>query len=157
MIMDDQLLICESTSIAAAAAAHVHLTNIIYLPQVYDYKKTAMDDYPNISGRLYWNCVVEDEDMLAAVDGSVVTFYLYNGDTGTNPLVDNGGVAIDSVAITENTPSEHKDGTLLFSRQVPIGQLHPYFDLYVTVATQDLSTGKITCWLGGPVQGGKLP
>lgn len=110
-IMDAQLIFCEGKSIAAAAGNHTHGDNIVRIPAVYDHTETAMDDRPNQSGRLYWNCVVEDEDMLAAVDGSVVTFYLYNGDTGTNPLVDNAGVAIDSVAITENTPSEHKDGT----------------------------------------------
>ena len=154
-IMDSELLICESMSIAASAAAHVHGTNIVYLPQVKNFKATAIDDSPNNSGRLYWNVVVEDEDMLAAVDGSVVTFYLYNGDTGTNPLVDNSGVAIASIAVTENTPTEHPDGTLICSIPLPAGQLHPYFDIYVTVATQDLSTGKITSWIGGPVQQGE--
>lgn len=156
-IMDDQLIICESTSIAATAGDHVHLTDIVYLPQVYDYKKAAMDDYPNISGRLYWNIVVEDEDMLGAADSATVTFYLYNGDTGTNPLIDNGGVVIDSYAMSQGLTTATKDGSLILSRAIPVGQLHPYFDLYVTVATQNLSTGKITCWLGGPVQGGKLP
>ena len=153
-IMDDQLVFCESMSIAANAGAHVHGTNLVYIPQVKNHKGAAIDDSPNNSGRLFWNVVVEDEDMLAAVDGSVVTFSLYNGDTGSNPLVDNGGVAIASIAITENTPSEHKDGTLICSIPLPAGQLHPYFDVYVTVATQNLSAGKITSWIGGPVQQG---
>lgn len=153
-IMDEQLVFCESMSIAANADAHVHGTNLVYIPQVKNFKGTAIDDSPNNSGRLFWNVVVEDEDLLAAVDGSVVTFYLYNGDTGTNPLVDNGGVAIASIAITENTPSEHKDGTLICSIPLPAGQLHPYFDVYVTVGTQNLSAGKITSWIGGPVQQG---
>ena len=154
-IMDSELLICESMSIAANANAHVHGTNIVYIPQVKDHKGTAIDDSPNNSGRLFWNVVVEDEDMLAAADGSVVTFYLYNGATGTNPLVDNSGVAIASIAITENTPTEHPDGTLICSIPLPAGQLEQYFDIYVTVATQALSTGKITSWIGGPVQQGE--
>lgn len=153
-IMDEQLVFCESMSIAANANAHVHGTNLVYIPQVKNFKGTAIDDSPNNSGRLFWNVVVEDEDLLAAVDGSVVTFSLYNGDTGTNPLVDNSGVAIASIAITENTPSEHKDGTLICSIPLPAGQLHPYFDVYVTVETQNLSAGKITSWIGGPVQQG---
>ena len=153
-IMDEQLVFCESMSIKANANAHVHGTNLVYIPKVKNFKGTAIDDSPNNSGRLFWNVVVEDENMLAAVDGSVVTFSLYNGDTGTNPLVDNGGVAIASIAITENTPSEHKDGTLICSIPLPAGQLHPYFDVYVTVATQNLSAGKITSWIGGPVQQG---
>lgn len=154
-IMDKEMVLCESMSIAASATAHVHGTNIVYIPQVKNFKGTAIDDSPNNSGRLFWNVVVEDEDMLAAVDGSVVTFYLYNGATGTNPLVDNSGVAIASIAITENTPTEHPDGTLICSIPLPAGQLEQYFDIYVTVATQNLSTGKITSWIGGPVQQGE--
>jgi hypothetical protein len=155
MIMDSELLICESMSIAANAAAHVHGTNIIYVPQVKNHKGTAIDDSPNNSGRLYWNVVVEDEDMLAAAPSATVTFYLYNGDTGTNPLVDNSGSAILSIAVSETTTSAHPDGTLICSIPLPAGQLHPYFDIYVTVATQNLSTGKITSWIGGPVQQGE--
>lgn len=150
-IMDSQLLFCESMSIAAAAGAHTHGDNIVYLPAVYDHTSTAMKDRINQSGDLFWNVVVEDQDMLAAVDGSVVTFYLYNGATGTNPLVDNGGTAILSKAITENTPTEHPDGTLILSMPLPVGQYEAYWDIYVTVATQNLSTGKITSWIGGQV------
>jgi hypothetical protein len=154
MIMDANLVICESMSIAAAAAGHVHGTNVIYLPQGKDHKGVAAHSRYNVSGKLYWNVLVEDEDMLAAADGSVVTFYLYGGAVETNPLVDNSGTVIDSVAITENTPTEHPDGTLLFSRAIPQGQLDEYFDMYVTVGTQNLSTGKVTAWIGGPVQQG---
>lgn len=152
MIMDANLLFCESFSIAGADGAHFHSTDMVYLPKGKDHKGTAIDSRYNASGKLFFNCVVEDEDMKAAVDGSVVTFYLYNGATGTAPLVDNGGSAIITKAITENTPSEHPDGTLLFSIPLPVDQLEEYFDVYVTVATQALSTGKVTCWIGGPVQ-----
>ena len=154
MIMDSQLLICEGMSIAAAAGAHVHGTNIVRINNVKDHKGVTMKDRPNVSGRLHWNVVVEDEDMKAAVDGSIVTFYLYNGATGTNPLIDNAGVPILSKAITENTPTEHPDGTLILSIPLPVEQLEEYFDIYVTVGTQNLSTGKITSWIGGPVQQG---
>ena len=153
-IMDSQLIFCEELSIAGAAATHKHATNIVYIPQVKNHKGTAVDDSPNNSGKLFWNVVVEAEDLCASVDGSIVTFYLYNGATGTNPLIDNSGVAIASIAITENTPTEHKDGTLICSIPLPAGQLEPYFDIYVTVATQELATGKITSWIGNSVQQG---
>ena len=153
-IMDSQLIFCEALSIAGAAATHKHGTNIVYIPQVKNHKGTSIDDSPNNSGKLFWNVVVEDEALLAAVDGSVITFYLYNGDTGTNPLIDNSGVVILSKEITENTPTEHPDGTLILSMPLPAGQLHLYFDIYVTVATQELSTGKITSWIGTSVQQG---
>ena len=52
-IMDAQLLICESMSIAAAAGAHTHGTNIVYIPQVKNHKGTAINDSPNNSGRLF--------------------------------------------------------------------------------------------------------
>ena len=154
-IMDNELFICEEMSIVANAGAHIHGTNIIYLPEIKNFKGTSKDDSPNVSGRLFWNVVVEGADILAAVDGATVTFSLYNGATGTNPIVDNGGVAILSKAINENTPSEHPDGTQILSIPLPNGQLYEYFDIYVTVAGQNLSTGKITSWIGGPIQQGQ--
>jgi len=151
-IMDAELLLCQELSIAAAAANHTHSTNIIYIPQVKDHKGSAMDDRPNVSGKLNLNIVVEGEDLLAAVDGSVITFALYN-DAGATP-VDSGGDVIITHAITENTPTEHPDGTQICSIPLPSGQLHPYFELLASIATQTLSTGKITAWIGGPIQQG---
>lgn len=154
-IMDNDFVMCEEKSIVANAGAHVHGTNVVTIPKVKDFKGADMKDRPNVSGRLYWNVVVEDADILAAVNGATVTFYLYNGATGTNPLIDNGGAAILSRAITANTPTGHPDGTLICSIPLPSGQLEEYYDTYVTVAGQNLSTGKITSWIGGPVQQGK--
>lgn len=148
-IMDKELLFCESMSIAAAAAASTIATNVVYLPQVKDHKGSDVNNTINNTQRMCLNCVVEDEDMLAAVDGSVVTFELYN-DTDAVPTT--GGDVIITKAITENTPSEHPDGTQLFSIPLPLGKLKPYFGLKIGVATQELSTGKITAWIGPATQ-----
>jgi len=149
--MDSQLLLCEAQSIAAAAAGSTVSTNVVYIPQVVDHKGVAMNDRYNVSGRLHLNIVVEDEDMLAAIDGSVVTFELYN-DTDAVPTT--GGDVIVTKAITENTPTEHPDGTQICSIPLPSGALKPYFGLKTSIATQALSTGKITAWIGGPIQQG---
>lgn len=153
-IMDDQLLLCEAQSIAAAAGSSTVSTNVIYLPQVRDHKAALMNDRPNVSDRLHLNIVVEDEDLLAAVNGSVVTFELYN-DTDAVPTT--GGDVIVTKAITENTPTEHPDGTQICSIPLPADQLKPYFGLKTSIATQALSTGKITAWIGGPIQQGGNP
>ncbi len=153
-MQDEQLMFCHEQSLPTTSGTHIHSTDAIYIPAVVDHKGAAMDDRPFTNGKLYWNCTVEGEDMLAAVDGAVVTFYLYNGATGTQPLIDNSGVVVDTVVITENTPSEHPDGTLLFSRALPQGQYEAYWDVYVTVGTQNISTGKITSWFGPPAQQG---
>lgn len=150
-IMDSQLLLCEAQSIAAAAAGSTVSTNVVYIPQVVDHKGVAVNDRYNVSDRLHLNIVVEDENMLAAVNGSVVTFGLYN-DTDDVPTT--GGDVIVTKAITENTPTEHPDGTQICSIPLPSGQLKPYFGLKTSIATQTLSTGKITAWIGGPIQQG---
>lgn len=150
-IMDSQLLLCEAQSIAAAAAGSTVSTNVVYIPQVVDHKGVAVNDRYNVSDRLHLNIVVEDENMLAAVNGSVVTFELYN-DTDDVPTT--GGDVIVTKAITENTPTEHPDGTQICSIPLPSGQLKPYFGLKTSIATQTLSTGKITAWIGGPIQQG---
>lgn len=147
-IMDSQLLLCEELSVAAAAGASTVSTNVIYLPAPVDHKGTSIDDRPNQSGRLYFNVVVEGTALLAAVDGSVVTFALYN-DTDSTPTT--GGTVICSKAVTCNTPTEHPDGTLICSIPLPATTLEAYYGMLVSVATQELSAGTVTAWIGGPV------
>lgn len=151
MRRDSQLVFATAVSIAASAAGSTVLTDVVYIPQVNDHKGTAMNDRPNVSGSLFWNCIVDGENMLAAVDGSVVTFELY-ADSDSTPTT--GGTVILTKAITENTPTDHPDGTQLFCIPLPIGQFGPYLGVKVSVATQDLSTGKVSCWIGPPLQQG---
>lgn len=151
-MQDTQLMFCHEMALPTTSGTHAHSTDAVRIPAVVDHTGTAMDDRPNVSGKLFWNCTVEGEDMLAATDGAIVTFYLYNGATGTQPLIDNSGVAVLSKAITENTPSEHPDGTLLFSMPLPATQFEEYWDVYITVGTQNISTGKVTSWIGPQAQ-----
>ena len=151
-IMDKEMVLCESMSIAKNADESTDSTYEIYIPQVKNHKGTAIDDSPNNSGRLYWNCVVEDEDLLAAAPSATITFSLYNH-SATGAVA--GGSVILSKAITETTTSGHPDGTLLFSIPLPAGQLDQYFEMNVAIATQNLSKGKVTSWIGGPVQQGE--
>ena len=151
-IMDEQLLFCESMSIAGSAGTATTSTDLVYIPQVKDHTGTSQNDRPFLNQNLNLNCVVEDEDMLAAADGSIVTFALY-ADTDATTVSTDGDVIITQ-AITENTPSDHPDGTQLFSVPIPISTMNPYLELKVSVATQALSTGKITAWIGPPIQQG---
>ena len=146
-MQDQDLMLCKALSIAGTATTETVFTDQIYIPQIRNFKNVLVNDSPFNSGRMFWNCVVEDEDLLAGTDGSVITFKLYN-DTDATPTT--GGDVIVTFAITENTPSEHKDGTLLFSIPLPAGPLKPYFGASATIATQTLSTGKVTSWIGTP-------
>lgn len=150
-MMDNELVLCESLSIAANAGNSTASTNAVYIPALKDHKGDAMDDRPNVSGRLCLNIVVEDEDLLAAADGSVVTFDLY-ADTDSTPTI--GGKVIISRAITVDTPSNYPDGSFICSIPLPIEAMDQYLGLLATVATQNLSTGKITAWIGTPHQQG---
>lgn len=151
MRRDDQLDFATGLSIAAAAGGSTVLTDVINLGALKTHTGTALLDRPNVSGRLHWNCIVDGEDLLAAVDGAVLTFELY-ADSDETPTT--GGTVILSKAITENTPSEHKDGTQLFSIPLPITPFGQYLGVKVGVATQALSTGKVSCWIGPPLQQG---
>lgn len=153
-IMAQDTLLCESFSIAGTAGSSKTSTNEIYIPQVEVGKTRGVfqNDRPNLDGRLALNIVVEDEDLKAAVDGSVVTFALYHH-TATG-AVTNGTVLV-SQAITVNTTVVYSDGTKLFSLGLPFGQIKPYLELKVSVATQNLSTGKITAWIAPPTQEGQ--
>ena len=150
-IMDAELLLCEELDINGVSGTDTNSTNEIYIPQVKNHKGTSIDDSPNNSGRLFWNCVVEGADLLAAVDGSTIKCDLYNH-SATGAVA--GGVIILSKTITANTPTDHPDGTLLLSIPLPAGQLDPYFEAEFTIGVQTLTTGKVTSWIGNSVQQG---
>ena len=73
-VMDNQLVLCESMSIAASAGASTASTYAVRFPAIKDFKGTAKYQTVNTNGNMCLNIVVEDEDLLAAVDGSVLTF-----------------------------------------------------------------------------------
>lgn len=148
-IMDAATLFCESMSIAANAGASTVATNVIDTGALVDVKGSALTGKLNVSRNLCLNIVVEDEALLAAVDGSVVTFSLY-GDTDAVPTT--GGDVIWSESITCNTPTDHPDGTQLFCIPIPVRAIDRYLGLLIAVATQNLSAGKITAWIGPETQ-----
>ena len=143
-IMDSELLLCEAQSIAGVATTTTVSTNVIDTGALVDHKNASLQQ-SIMSGKMCWNCVVEDENMLAAVDGSVVTFRLFD-DSDTTPTT--GGRQILEFAVTENTPTEHPDGTKLFSIPLPAMPLSRYLGMSTNIATQDLSTGKVSAWIG---------
>lgn len=152
MIMDENLVFSESQDISGNAGTTENSTNEIYIPRGVDHKGTAENDRPNVSGRLFWNCVVEDTDLAAALDSCALKFELYNH-SATGAVA--GGSVIDTVDISVDATSNYPDGSRVFSRSLPQGQLAPYYEVKVSRATQNLSTGAITMWIGGPIQEGQ--
>lgn len=150
-IMDDQLLFCEELDISGVSGTDTTGTSEIYIPQVKNFKGTAIDDSPNNGGGLYWNCVVEGADLLAGTDGSTIKCDLWNH--SATGAVDSGSIILTKT-ITANTPTDHPDGTQLFSIPLPAGSLDQYFEVEFTIGAQTLSTGKVSSWIGGPIQQG---
>lgn len=153
MRRDAQLIFTTAQAISGSANDVIVLTDQILINQVKSGLTGSLgDDRPNVSGKLHWNCIVDGADLLAAVDGCVITFRLY-ADSDSTPTT--GGTVIDTFAITENTPSEHLDGSYLFSRALPHGTFGPYLGVTATLTVQNLTTGKVTSWIGPPLQQGK--
>lgn len=151
-MQDQQWIFATALSIAETAGNSTIGTDVVYLPQGVDHTDTAELDRTNVSGKNFLNIIVDTEDMLAAIDGSIVTFELYN-DTDSVPTT--GGDVIITKAITANTPTDQPIGTQILSIPLPSGPLKPYFNIKVSVATQDLSTGKVSAWIGPQTQQGK--
>ena len=151
MKIDSQLLLCDEQDINSAAGTVVG-EHVVYIPRGVDHKGVAENDRPNVSDRLHLNVVVETTDLLAAVDGSVLTIALMN-DTDVVPTT--GGDVILTKDFTVDTPSNYPAGTQLMSVALPQGQLKEYYGILFTIATQTLSTGVITAWIGAPIQQGQ--
>lgn len=148
-IMDSQLLLCESLSIAANVGQNTVATNVIDLGALLNHKGAALTAKPNVGQRLNLNIVVEDEDLAAALDSSAVTIELY-ADTDETPTT--GGDVIASKVLTVTATSNYPDGTQICSIPLPNGEIKRYLGLKATIATQNLSTGKITAWIGSPIE-----
>lgn len=151
MKIDSQLILCDEQDINSAAGTVVG-EHVVYIPRGVDHKGVAENDRPNVSDRLHLNVVVETTDLLAAVDGSVLTIALMN-DTDVVPTT--GGDVILTKDFTVDTPSNYPAGTQLMSVALPQGQLKEYYGILFTIATQTLSTGVITAWIGAPIQQGQ--
>ena len=119
-IMDAELVLCEAQSIAGVATTTTVSTNVIDTGALVNHKNASLQQ-SIMSGKMCLNIVVEDEDMLAAVDGSIVTFRLFD-DSDTTPTT--GGRQILEFAVTENTPTEHPDGTKICSLPLPAWTMH---------------------------------
>lgn len=153
MIRDAELILCEQESIAGSAGSSKISTNVLDLGQVQDCVGALQNDRVNVSNRLLLNVVVEGEALVAAVDGCIVTLELYN-DADNVPT--SGGDIIITKAITVNTAGV-PIGTQLASIALPFGQLKPFIGLKASIAAQNLSSGKISAWIGtGMQQGGKI-
>src|SRR4030065_2956057 len=124
-IMDAELVLCEAQSIAGVATTTTVSTNVIDTGALVNHKNASLQQ-SIMSGKMCLNIVVEDEDMLAAVDGSIVTFRLFD-DSDTTPTT--GGRQILEFAVTENTPTEHPDGTKICSLPLPAIPLSRYFGM----------------------------
>jgi hypothetical protein len=148
--MDSTLLLCEAQSIATTAGAAATVsTNVIDLGAHIDHKGNSIDSRTNTTGALALNIVVEDEAILAVTNGAVVTFRLFD-DTDTLPTT--GGRQILEFAITATTTPAHPDGTQICSLPLPAIALSRYLGMATSVTTQDLSTGKVTAWIGPVTQ-----
>ena len=151
-ILDSQLLLADTQDINSAAGDVVG-EHVVYIPQGTDHTGTAENDRVNVSDRLHFNVIVEDTDLLAAVDGCVLTIALMN-DTDSVPTT--GGDVIITKDITINTPAvNYVAGTQIMSVPLPHGPLKEYYGILFTIATQTLSTGAITAWIGTPIQQGQ--
>lgn len=151
MILDAQQIFSDVQDITNNAGASATSTNSIDLGALVDHTGASLQSKINVSGRTHWNCVVEDVALLAAVDGAVITFELYHH-TAVDAVA--SGAVYASTTITANTPTDHPDGTQLFSIPLPVGDINRYLECKYSIATQNLSAGSITCWLGGPIQQG---
>lgn len=150
-IRDSQLILCTEQDINSAPGTVVG-EDVVYIPQGVDHKGVAENDRLNVSNKLMLNVLVDGADLLAAVDGAVLTVALMNDSDGVPTT---GGDVILTQDFTIDTPSNYEDGTQLLSVALPQGQLKEYYGILFTVATQTLSTGKISAWIGGPIQQGQ--
>ena len=147
MILDNELVMMDSTAIGTTIAS------IAAKGTVLDFgsgDKNAVGDTiyqrPGEGGRLVWNIVCEDADF-AGTTGAVVTFSLVTDSVDT---LDSTQRVIATHTVTmANTTADPDDGDIIARIPIPATQAFlRYVGTMVTIATQNMSAGKATTWLG---------
>lgn len=146
-MIDSQLVLMDAQTVTCNAASTVVGETVVYIPAVATHTGAAMDDKTFLNRNLCFHVTV-DTATVAAVDGAAVTVALYN-DTDSTPTT--GGTVIATTTFTENTPTEHPAGTVILSTPLPTTGLKPYFGVLVSVATQNIASGKLNAWIGPPI------
>jgi hypothetical protein len=144
---DAKQIFSDEQTVALNAGVSALSTNVISLATGKNYKnfQTSNTKYadPSDAGITRILVQVMGELLEAAVDGATLTIGLYTHSTATV----NSGTLIDSKVVTVNTAGTGATaiGTVLWDFGVPNEVLAAtkYFGLYYTVATQNISTGKV--------------
>ncbi len=155
-VMDSLLLFGESQTIASTASGATAIsTNNVYIPQVYDHKGSAMNDRVNGSGKLFCNMVVEDTALDTGGGSATVTCKLVNHTAEiTASTLASADILLSKAITVDASAANYPDGAQIMCMALPLGQLKPYFATAYTVATKTVTAGKITAWIGPPMQQG---
>ena len=139
-IMDDLLVMMDSTAIGTSIAAAAIKGDVVYFGgSTYNAFGDAQTPDINNQGGLYFNIICEDEDF--ATSGSpVVTVTLV---TAADASLSSGAVTLMTKAL-DGTPN---DGDILYSAQIPAGTVKAYIGTKVQIATAAMTAGKLTTFL----------
>jgi hypothetical protein len=145
-MMDAQWTFCKSMSIAGNAGTATDATDCVDMGQHYDHNGVAKDDNPNVSGKNFFNVIVEDEALDAAVNNCALTITLHADTDTTTPTTDGDIIITKNITVTAS--SSHPAGTVLLRQSLPVEAMNKVLAVKFTRATQNLSTGKVTAWIG---------
>ncbi len=148
-MMDNELIFGEAQDVTGGAT--VDSSDNVYIPQVEDGKNNNENDRPNVSTNLCLNVVVEDEDLLAGSSNRTCSIKLYADSDDTNITTDGDMVLQFDFTVNSGT-SNYPDGTRICSLPLPVNQLKPYLQAQFAESNNDISTGKLTWWIGPPHQ-----
>jgi len=155
--MDAQLLFSESQDLGStSASAGVVSTNNVYAPQIKDFKHSNQNQRVNVSGKLYWNNVVEDEAFAGSGGSATVTVSLLAHTAAITASNYSAATTVDSFTMTADASgANYPDGQQIASRAIPQGQIAPYMAVWYAVTTKKLKTGFVTSWIGNAIQQGQ--
>lgn len=141
-------LLCDGTSVAINAGQAFYGEVVRDLGTGVNSQHVSRTPSPSNLGTMF--CVVTAKtDLVAAVDGAVLTFNFYTHTSSTASAIASGTL-LGTKAITVNTPveSSQKAGETLWIFALPDNvDYSRYIGIAGTVATQNISSGTINAFL----------
>lgn len=145
-ITDSKLLFSEAQSISPAAGAADVSTNTLNLGTLKDKRQSTIQNQIGRSGRVKINVQVEGTAVKAAGAGTLA-IKLYTKASASS-MTSGTLLATSKLITTANNSTTLPDGTVLWQASVPAAGMLQYCALAYEAASNNITAGQVTAWLG---------
>jgi len=153
---DAQLLFGDEIDLGSTSAGSTaQATYSVLIPQVTNHLGVATNDRPFLNRGLTFNAIIDGEVLAGSTSSATVTMNLLNYTAEiTASNMASATTIISKVMTADASGSNYPIGTQIISQPLPTTILMPYLKPVFVASVAKVATGKISAWIGTPIQAG---